>query len=237
MNNIIALIPCRSGSKRIKDKNICTLMRHPLLVYSIQSALDSCVFDSVVVSTDSVDYAKIADYYGAEVILRPPEFALDHSPDIEWVEYTLNLVKSSVFSILRPTSPFRTGETIRRAYEKFMCYNTDSLRAVELCSQHPEKMWNLKGNYIEPLLEKGLHNLPYQDLPKVYVQNASLEIAWTKVVKDKHSISGDKVIPFFTQGYEGFDINVPYDLKYAEWLIETKQVQLPIIDKVPYGEK
>ncbi len=228
---VVALIPCRSQSKRIPNKNIALLNGHPLLAYSICSALDSEIFDKVVVSTDSTNYAGIAEKYGAEVIMRPPEFATDTSPDYEWVKYTIDCLAErgkeyDAFSILRPTSPFRTVETIKRAFEQFDD-SCDSIRAVELCSQHPYKMWILKGKFIEPLMETDMHSKPYQLLPHVYVQNASLEIAWTYVIYTIGNISGNIVKPFFTQGYEGVDINVPYDLKYVEWLVETGQAKLP----------
>ena len=183
MSGVVALIPARSQSKRIPDKNIYSLKVHPLIAYSIASALESKLFDRIIVSTESKRYAEIAKYYGAEVIMRPEEFASDTSPDIEWVKYTLERVKCDSFSILRPTSPFRTANTIKRVWDLFnespIC---DSIRAVEMCSQHPGKMWVIEGRFIKPLLQKGLHNLPYQSLPSVYIQNASLEIAWTDVV-------------------------------------------------------
>ena len=235
--SIIALIPARSQSKRIPNKNVYPLNMHPLMAYTIRAAQDSGVFDRVVVSTESRRYALIAEYYGAEVVMRPDKYATDTSPDIEWVYFTLNmLLHCDAFSILRPTSPFRTSETIKRAWLQFQnAENTDSIRAVELCSQHPDKMWQIDGDYLKPLIESSSHSKPYQSLPTIYAQNASLEMAWSYVVFENNSISGDRIKPFFTQEYEGFDINRPYDLHEAEWLIETKQVKLPDLGK-PYRE-
>ena len=108
---IVALIPARSGSKRLPDKNIQPLAGHPLIAYTISAARQSGLFADVIVSTDSERYADVARYYGAEVPwLRPVELAGDLAPDIEWVEYTLKrLLKEGrgydCFSILRPTSP------------------------------------------------------------------------------------------------------------------------------------
>lgn len=72
------------------------------------------------------------------------------------------------------------------------------------------------------------HSTPYQALPEIYVQNASLEIAYSRVLKE-HTISGNVLMPFFTVGYEGFDVNHPYDWQLAEELIEAKKVKLPKI--------
>lgn len=244
--NAVALIPARAGSKRIPNKNIRPLNGVPLLAYTIRAALESGVFGDVVVSTDSRgEYANIALRYGATVVIRPPDMATDTSPDIEWVTNALSrLPRHDVFSILRPTSPFRTADTIRRAWAEFesdpMC---DSLRAVEKVRQHPGKMWRVFNELrLWPLANDlgywngdgtPVHSMPTQSLPVVYVQNASLEIAHTHVVLDSNpTISGTKVRPFFTQGYEGFDLNDENDWLLAEALLARGLVTLPVIEGV-----
>ena len=244
--SIVALIPARAGSKRVPDKNIRPLAGHPLIAYTISSALQSQVFSAVIVSTDSQLYGDIASHYGAEVPhLRPSELAGDLSPDIEWVEYTLRRLQKNgrdydCFSILRPTSPFRLPETIKRAWQAFLAgEGTDSLRAVEKCKQHPGKMWVVRGNRMAPLLpltpsEQPWHSSQYQSLPEVYVQNASLEIAWSRVVFESRTIAGNVLMPFFTKDYEGFDVNSAYDWNLAEHLIDSGQAGLPSIAQSPY---
>lgn len=244
MNNsrsVIALIPARSGSKRVLNKNIRSLAGHPLLAYTIALAQQSEIFSAIVVSTDSQEYAQVAKKYGAEVpFLRPVEISGDLSPDIEWVRFTLSTLQSmgreyECFSILRPTSPFRLPQTIQRAWKEFNNeQGIDSLRAVEKCHEHPGKMWVIRGKRMMPLLSIGpvelpWHSTPYQSLPEVYVQNASLEIAYSRVVFEGNTIAGESVVPFLTQGYEGFDVNHPYDWQLAEELIRTGQVELPAI--------
>ena len=244
----VALIPARQGSKRVPGKNVRALQGHPLLAYTIASAIESAVFDAVVVSTDSEETAAIARHYGAEVpFLRPAECAGDTSPDIEWVQYTLSELTRrgrtwDCFSLLRPTSPFRGAETIRRAWATFIAQDgVDSLRAVEKCGQHPAKMWVLQGDRMVSLLQPTdpaappWHSMPYQALPPVYVQNASLEIAWTRVVSEKRTIAGDVLVPFLTRGYEGFDINDPHDWMIAERLLADGAVTLPRVTQEPYG--
>jgi N-acylneuraminate cytidylyltransferase len=245
-HSIVALIPARSGSKRVPDKNIRFLAGHPLIAYTISAALQSGIFSSVIVSTDSERYADIAKYYGAEVpFMRPLDIAGELSPDIEWVKYALNYLRDEgriydCFSILRPTSPFRQAETIQRAWQKFFAERgVDSLRAVEKCKQHPGKMWIVRENRMAPLLplspaEQPWHSSQYQSLPEVYVQNASLEIAWSRVVFQGRTIAGNVVLPFFTKDHEGFDINNEYDWKLAEELIKSDQTLLPKITASPY---
>ncbi len=247
MKKKIALIPARSGSKRIRNKNIRLLSGHPLIAYSIRSAIDSGVFDSVVCATDNEEYAQVARYYGAEVPeLRGAEISGDKSPDIEWVHWILDLLKQSgrtydIFSILRPTSPFRKAETIQRAMHQFFSVEgVDSLRAVEKCSQHPGKMWVLRGDYMTPLMplspaEQPWHSSQYSSLPEVYVQNASLEVGLTRVVFEQHSISGNVLIPFLTNEVEGLDVNHEFDWWKAERVLEEGTTFLPEINIKPFS--
>lgn len=246
-NKIVALIPARSGSKRVLDKNIRPLAGHPLIAYSITAARQSGIFADVIVSTDSERYAEIAAYYGAEIpFLRPADIAGDISPDIEWIQYTLKRLQDEgrnydCFSILRPTSPFRLPETIQRAWQVFSGQTgVDSLRAVEKCQQHPGKMWVVRGNRMMPLLplgpeEQPWHSSQYPSLPEIYVQNASLEIAWTNVVLENRTIAGNVLVPFFTEDYEGFDVNSEYDWNLAEHMVKEGLASLPSISKPTYS--
>jgi CMP-N,N'-diacetyllegionaminic acid synthase len=245
----VAFIPARSGSKRLPNKNIMSVAGHPMLAYSVRAAIDSGVFDSVICATDSPLYADIAKHYGAEVpFLRPRDISGDKSPDIDWVLWMLDRLRAAgeiydSFSILRPTSPFRLPETIKRAWQAFINDpRADSLRAVEKCKQHPGKMWVLRGQRMLPLMpfSNGAtpwHSSQYAALPEIHVQNASLEIAWTRVAIEQSSIAGEAIIPFVSSGFEGYDINDPEDCWLAERLIASKQAQLPDISITSYQFK
>ena len=239
MASAVALVPARSGSRRIRDKNVRRLGGHPLLAYSISAAVESGVFDAVVCATDSEHYADIARHYGAHVPgLRSAEISGELSPDIEWVEWILTSMAAAghhydAFSILRPTSPFRKAETICRAWNQFLeSPGADSLRAVEKCRQHPGKMWIVSGDRMVPLLPDGpadppWHSSQYAALPVVYVQNASLEIAWTRVVFEGRTIAGQELVPFFTRDDEGLDVNEEFDWWKAERLLQEGAATLP----------
>lgn len=207
--------------------------------------MDSGIFQRVIVSTDSAAVADICRHYGAEVpFLRPSELAGDKSPDIEWILHAIGRIQAEdraydAFSILRPTSPFRLPHTIQRAWQSFLAApGADSLRAVELCEQHPGKMWRIAGEYMEPLLNDGgvfppWHSTPYQALPKIYVQNASLEMAWWRVPLTTGSIAGKQVLPFITEALEGFDINYPEDWVVAQYYIDSGAARLPLVGQDP----
>jgi N-acylneuraminate cytidylyltransferase len=245
--SIVGFIPARSGSKRIPGKNTRVLRTHPLLAYTVAAALESGVFDDVILSTESDEVASIARHYGAEVpFLRPAELAADHSTDFDWLNYTVARLAQAgrswdSFSILRPTSPFRAADTIRRAWEQFTIDGTaDSLRAIELCAQHPGKMWVVDGKRMRPLLDSPRggtpwHSSPYQSLPCVYVQNASLEIAWTRTLLEQHSIAGSSIMPFLTTGVEGLDLNNQRDWSYVEELLQRGEAVLPSVRFQPWS--
>jgi N-acylneuraminate cytidylyltransferase len=235
---VVGLIPARSGSLRVPGKNLHPLAGHPLLAYTIAAALESDVFSAVLVSTEDPATAEVARRYGAEVPrLRPAALAGPTSRDIELVLDAMSDRDDDAFAILRPTSPFRTAETIRRAWRAFVAAGPeiDSIRAVELVKQHPGKMWVIEGPLMQPLLEQPdddhpWHSTPYQALPAVYVQNSSLEIAHRDVLEGpRPSIAGRRIAPFVTEGHEGMAIDYPEDIAEAERLVRTRTASLPPI--------
>jgi CMP-N,N'-diacetyllegionaminic acid synthase len=235
----VALVPARAGSQRVPGKNILLLGGHPLIAYTLAAAYGSGVFDAVLVSTDSEEIAAVARRYGAEVSgLRPAEIATTTSPDIDWVQHAMQGRTEDIFAILRPTSPFRSAATIRRAHHELLVLDdsADSIRAVELVRQHPGKMWIVSEGLMRPLLDQPneappLHSRQYQALPSVYVQNSSLELAWSRVLRgEPPTISGERVAPFFTEGAEGFSIDYPDDVVLAERMVERGEALLPRIE-------
>jgi CMP-N,N'-diacetyllegionaminic acid synthase len=231
---VIALIPARAGSKRIPGKNTRLFFGHPLLAYAIHGALESGIFGTVCVCTDDEAACQMAESYGASWWKRAPSG--DDEADIAWLTHA-PLRPHETFAILRPTSPFRTAETIRRAYQQFLTPDStaDAIRAVEPVSQHPGKMWEWagRGYPITPLLSgkrsDGVpwHSCPTQTLPTFYVQNACLEMGYTANVETHGTIHGRKVAPFFTIGHEGCDLNTERDWRDAEFLVTSGHVALP----------
>jgi CMP-N,N'-diacetyllegionaminic acid synthase len=231
----VALIPARAGSERVPGKNVRLLAGHPLLAYSIAAARESGLFDDVLVSTDSEEIAAVARRYDADVPrLRPAELATATSPDIEWVRDVLAGTSYEFFSILRPTSPFRRGATVRRAWEAFLrVEDADSLRAVRPVREHPGKMWVVEGETMRPLLpqpsgEVPTHSRQTKALDPVYVQDSSLEIARTRLVA-AGEIAGTRVVPFFSEGIEGFSIDYPDDWSEAERLAAADPTALAAV--------
>jgi N-acylneuraminate cytidylyltransferase len=220
--SLIALVPARSGSQRVPGKNVRRLGGHPLLAYAIATA------------RHSEEIAEIARWYGADVpFLRPAEYATPTSPDVDWITDTLRRLpeRYDLFAIVRPTSPFRGPDAVRRGLDQLLATPAaDSIRAVEPVKQHPGKMWVVESDAMRPLLDQDeldvpWHSSQYQALPRVYVQNGALEIAWTRVL-DEGRHAGRVVAPFLTDGYEGFNIDDEEDWARAEALVEAGTAQL-----------
>lgn len=226
MGKFVALIPARSGSERLPNKNILNLNGHPLISYSIVCALSCNRISDVVVSTDSTEIAKISEKYGANVPqLRPSAISEGLSPDIQWVNLAinewLNLNDSDFVVILRPTNPLRKSATIDAAIELFgRSKNFDSLRAVREVKEHPSKMWRGEiGGPIYPvdssvnhITKTYSHSSPFQALEKMYIQDASLEICKVEVIRSTGTISGVRVLGFSMPEFEGLDINYLEDM-------------------------
>ena len=146
---ILAIIPARSGSKSVIDKNIRLMNGKPMLAYSIEHAKESKYINRVIVSTDSEKYARIAEEYGAEVpFLRPEEFATDMALDHAVFYHALTFLEEKEKYIpelvvqLRPTYPIRDVSDIDKMIEQMLADETlDSMRCIVPALEIPYKMW------------------------------------------------------------------------------------------------
>lgn len=230
---ILGLILARGGSVRVPKKNIRLLAGHPLIFYIIQAARKSKYINRIIVSTDDEEIAKIAKEAGAEVpFYRPKEFAKEDSPEFYAIEHALNWLRDNEGYIpdllvkLFPTSPFLKPSTIDKAI-KMMLENpdVDSLRSVRACKEHPYKMWVITGKRLRSFVPldkkpKDSHSLPYQVLPKVYIQNACVDVIRPKNIWEKKSVTGDEILALVMDEMESFDINTELDFIIAEELMK-----------------
>ena len=231
----IALIPARSGSKRVPGKNMRFLAGHPLLAYSIVAAHESGVIDRVIVSTDDTQTAEIARSYGAEVPgLRPAEASGDSADDYAWVSHAVEQwcprEPEQALAILRPTSPLRSGTSVRGALQKLKDNSwADSIRALKPVTEHTGKMWRLgpSGEASTYLDQGGAYNGPTQALEKLWVQASSLEIVWRASLEKYRSIAGERVLGFELPGEESRDINTEWDWTMMEALVAQQPELLP----------
>ena len=221
---VLAVIPARSGSKGVKDKNIRVIGKKPLIAYSIQHALKSHLVNRVIVSTDSEAYAQIALRFGAEVpFLRPKIYAQDDSLDIDVFRHALMELErkegyiADIVVHLRPTYPIRNVCDIDNMIRLLVEKEADSVRCIVPAKETAYKMWreNMDGT-ISPVLRdlEEAYNMPRQALPKLYYQNACIDVIRTDVITVSDSMSGKKIIGYKME--ENFDIDTEDDFRRAE---------------------
>jgi CMP-N,N'-diacetyllegionaminic acid synthase len=215
---ILALIPARGGSKGVPRKNVRLVAGKPLIAYSIEHALASRCVTRTIVSTDDAEIAEVARYHGADVpFIRPAQFALDLSPDIDVFRHALEWLRDQegyrcdLVVHLRPTAPVRRVALIDEAIETMIRDpHAHSLRSVSRAEQTPYKMWRVVGGRLEPLLQiRGVvepQSLARQQLPDVYWQNGFVDIVRPHVVLDLGMMAGHHVLPFIVnEPVPGFD--------------------------------
>lgn len=221
------LVPARAGSKRVPHKNTRLLGGKPLIQWTIEAAQAANVA-KIVVSTNDSAAMTAAFQRGVVVHPRDGEHATDDAVDYLWVRAAARYIETPYFCILRPTSPFRTKSTIRRAFAALVGSRAHSVRAVERVTHpHPAKMWEFipGSQYMRPLMygfhddHTPWHSSPTQSLPPVYVQNSSIEVAQTWVIEGTKTISGYTIAPFLTEDLEGFAIDTEEDWRKAEQLL------------------
>ena len=233
-SEVLALIPARSGSKAIVNKNIRLFSGKPLIAYSIEHGLFSELIDRVIVSTDSPVYAEIARKYGAEVpFLRPAEISKDDSTDLEVFTHAIHWLceKESympdICVHLRPTYPIRNVQDINHAIQMAMD-NPDihSIRSVVPANETPYKMW-FRGNdgLLSPVVKteiRDAHNLPRQELPQAYLQNACIDVVMTKVIIEQQSMTGSKIIGYIME--DNFDIDTDQQWNTTEMYFNLNNI-------------
>ncbi|MCR5728012.1 MAG: acylneuraminate cytidylyltransferase family protein [Lachnospiraceae bacterium] len=151
--NILAIIPARSGSKSVPNKNIRLINGKPMLAYSVEHALASRYINRVILDTDSLEYAEIGKKYGAEVpYLRPAEYATDTALDFDVFYHALTWLKENegyeadIVVQLRPTYPKRNPADIDAMIEMLMeDRDADSVRSIAPAGEIPYKMWTVNG--------------------------------------------------------------------------------------------
>ena len=211
MNSAIAIIPARSGSKSVIDKNIIQLAGFPLIAFSIAVAKLSTSVARVIVSTDSEKYAEIARQFGAEVtFIRPVEISGDNSSDIDFMVHAMNWfddnepITPEYWVHLRPTTPLRDPKHITEALNQISRRNdATALRSAFPCAESPFKWFRHSDNgFLMSLNSDDTDldklNLPRQMYPKVFVPDGYVDIIRRSFVKKTGLIHGDSVLGFIS---------------------------------------
>ena len=227
----IAIIPARSGSKGLKDKNIKLLDGKPLMAYTIEAALKSGVFADVMVSTDSEIYADIAKKLGASVpFLRSEETATDKASSWDMAEEVMSGYAGigkyyDTFCLLQPTSPLRTSNHIKEAYDLF--YEKASVAVVSVCEAEHSPLWC--GQLPESHEMDGfiqMDNMKQRQAGgKFYRLNGAIYIVDYAKFKENRYLYREGSFAYVMDQYASVDIDNEMDFKFAEMLVKSQQLR------------
>lgn len=225
--NHIAVIPARSGSKGLKDKNIKLLNGIPLIGYSITAAKESGLFSHIMVSTDSQEYAEIAMAQGAEVpFLRSPRTSSDEAGSWEVVKEVLAgyAEQFNTVCLLQPTSPLRTAQDIINGYTELEAKEADAITAV--CEMDHSPLWSMTLDADCSLSEfrRHLQIVPHQMMKTYYQINGALYIR--KITYSSGSnitLHNNKEYAVIMDRNRSVDIDTIEDFEYAEYLIRKEK--------------
>ncbi len=229
----VAIIPARAGSKGLPGKNLKMLNGKPLIVYTIESALNSKVLDKVIVTTDSQEIIDVAKKYGAEIpFIRPSYLAQDttHTPPVidhavKYLESERNYKINTVVT-LQPTSPLRNEVHIRESVNKFLNSGLDSLISVKE-SFPPWWMLKLNNHKAVPIIKLESGEDPYllerQQLPKVYQANGAIYITKReRLYKECKLVFQDSLGIYVMNEESSLDVDTPLDFKIIEFIMKER---------------
>lgn len=219
----IGIIPARSGSKGLPGKNIKIFNNKPLIAYTILAALDSGIFDQVVVSTDSHEYAEIAVKYGAVVpFLRSKKNSTDNASSYDVICEVLDYYKHrgvtyDTFCLLQPTSPLRNARDIVNAYSIYEKKKATSVISVCEVDYHPDICNTLPADgCMNGFLDKHTQKKGRQLLERSYRINGAIYISECEIYVSTGDFYQEKSYSYIMDKERSFDIDNWLDFYIAE---------------------
>jgi len=222
--NIIAIIPARGGSERIKGKNLLDINGKPLLVYSIEHALQSKLVNDVYVTTDSKDISKCAEKHGAKIIIRPDELSGPTCTSESALLHALLKIESSsnekidYIVFLQCTSPIRKNNDIDKAIETCISGDLDSVFSA---CKDLGLFWTRDGDKLTPLNYEPKTRKREQNMPEQFRENGSIFVFTPELLKQENCRMGRKMGIYEMDLFSSFQIDTDDDIK----LIRTLLVQ------------
>jgi CMP-N,N'-diacetyllegionaminic acid synthase len=223
---ILAIVPARSGSKRLPGKNVKILGDKPLIAWTIECAKKIPDICDVIVSTDSIEIADIAKKYGATApFIRPMELSTDTATSVDVVLHALGEYERKEgfvdgVMLLQPTSPFRSIDLINRGIKKYQENNKGTIVGVSPVRDHPEWVMKKKGDLLVPYIAKGQSSSRSQDLAEAFVVNGCFYLIEPDLLKKTKKIVGEEIFPLIISSMEeSLDIDDQWDWKIAQMIL------------------
>lgn len=232
----IAIIPARSGSKGLPNKNILMLLDKPLIAYTIEAAIKSNEFERVIVSTDSLEYKEISENYGAEVILRDDYLSNDKATSFMVIEDILKKIKNEkldYFMLLQPTSPFRNEKHIIESIKDFEkeYNNLDFLVSMTESSKSADLIKRIEGDNTLKNFNLDYSNYRRQD-GKEYYPNGAIYIGKVDKYLEKKHFFGEKTLAYFMNREDSIDIDDRLDFEIAITIATKKKKKIILLNMI-----
>lgn len=228
---ILAIIPARAGSKRLKNKNILKLDYKPLIAWTIEEALKSKYITETVVSTDSDEIAQVAKEYGAQVpFLRPENLSSDTATSYDAVHHCIEFYKKKLnrsfdyILLLQPTSPLRTVKDIDGAIEFLNSKNADSVISMCECEHSPIWANTLpEDRNINQFDDEKYKDLRSQDLPTYYRYNGAIYLTKiSRFYKEKSFNFNSNSFAYIMEQQSSVDIDTELDFMICETILKNR---------------
>lgn len=227
-NKNLAIIPARSGSKGLRNKNIKLLNGKPLLAYTIEAAQASGVFDEIMVSTDSKQYAEIAKEWGASIpFLRKEGLSSDTASTWDVVrsvlmEYRKKGIEYDTVCVLQPTSPLRNSEDIIEGYRLKEVKSAKAI--VSVCEMDHSPLWSNvlpENKSMSKFIRKEVVKTPRQELPMYYRINGAIYILDREKIEEGDKIYSEHCFAYVMPKERSIDIDDKIDFLMVESILKT----------------
>lgn len=226
---VIALIPARGGSKGVLRKNMSVITGKPLILFTVQAALNSRYIDFTYLSSDDDEILSFGKSMGVQLIRRPAEFASDTASASDVVMHFLKeipeqLVQEDPYIVyLQPTSPLRSGWHVDMALDQMESQGAHTLVSVVEMEKSPFKSFSISENgRLQSLFDEKMSNARRQDLPKTYVPNGAIYIFRMSDFLDRAGFPSNGSIPFVMNEADSIDIDTEEDLRYLEYILRDR---------------
>jgi N-acylneuraminate cytidylyltransferase/CMP-N,N'-diacetyllegionaminic acid synthase len=227
---VLAIVPARSGSKGLPDKNVRDLLGKPLLAWAVLQARASDHVDDVVVSTDSDRYAKVAEAYGGSVpFIRPGRLARDETPISEVVVHLLDWLKErdktyDILALVEPTSPLRTQGDICVPLEILADpeEESDSIVSVQRLREesHPYLVKEIVDGSLDSFYETDVEIHQRQQLPDLFQLEGTIYASWVQTYREHRDFVQERTLPYVVERWQAPEIDDIYDFIHVERILE-----------------
>lgn len=223
---ILGVIPARSGSKGVKQKNVREVGGKPLIHYTIEAAAECPRLSDVIVSTDSREIANVANEAGGKTpFLRPKGLATDTAPTLDVMQHAIreyearNTCTVDVSVLLQPTTPLRNTDDITTSIEMYL--RNEECRSVVTCYEttdvHPNIMYEQLGNVLTPLRKDPPERR--QEFRPVFVRNGAVYVSERKLLMEDEKLYSETPVGHIMPRERSINIDEPFDLTLAEFLL------------------